>query len=427
MKIIIPILILFFLYACNNNLTSIGQDLIDNDSYVEIIKTKLNQTSTIKLDSFSTSTGYSDAYLTQVLIGKANDKVTGVTTSTPFFQVVTNITNIESYLVYDSTTFEIRGNNSIWGDTNQVQTFRLHQLKELPTISSDDYLFYSNDFAPYEETPLATTRLLPRKNRNKNYSFRVNDNLGKQLTDMLKNKDEIFAAGNTNRFLKFFRGLTIVPDESNTCIMGLLADSLLLKIHYHKGENEYTVQFRPSQIYKRYLFTNFQNQAKTPFSKLQKQTQFLPFEDAGKTAVLQGLSGYMMRVEIPASPVDDRYKTVIKAEIELNPKTNSFREIAQPASIGVYVTDKYNRLKSTLKTAAGKSVTGKLVKDPFNQEEDRYIIDITDYYNELTRDQHAETDNFLLIGLQTGMFGLSFDRLIIDEIPVLKVYYAKYE
>lgn len=427
MKIIIPILALFLFYACNNNLTSIGQDLIDNDSYVEIVKTKLNQTSTIKLDSFSTSTGYMDVSYAQVLIGKTNDKITGVTTSTPFFQVVTNITSIESYLVYDSTTFEIRGNNSIWGDTNQTQTFHLHQLKELPTITNDDYFFYSNDFAPYEPTPLATAKFLPRKNRNKNYVFKVNDKLGQQLTSMLKNKDEIFAAGNTNRFLKFFKGLTIVPDESNTCIMGLLSDSLLLKIHYHKGENQYTVQFRPSQVYKRFLFTNFENQAKAPFNKLQNQKEILPFTNAGNLAVLQGLSGYMIKVEIPATPLDERYKTIIKAEIELNPKTNSFREISQPSLIGVYVTDKYNRLKSTLKTITGKSVTGKLVKNQFNQEEDRYVIDITDYYNELTRDLHAETDNFLLIGLQTGMFGLSFDRLVIDELPVLKVYYAKYE
>ena len=50
------------LSSCNNDLTTIGQDLIYNENQIEVKTSFIEQTGTVRLDSFITSSGrYGDA------------------------------------------------------------------------------------------------------------------------------------------------------------------------------------------------------------------------------------------------------------------------------------------------------------------------------------------------------------------------------
>ena len=81
------------------------------------------------------------------------------------------------------------------------------------------------------------------------------------------------------------------------------------------------------------------------------------------------------------------------------------------------------------------------IRDSY-KEDRKYKIDITDYYNSMVSGGTGGIDPELnlLIGLQgtpvqvgtseiktfVGMNNISFQRLIIDEVPVLRIYYANY-
>ena len=57
------------LYSCNNDLTTIGQDLINNGNHIEVQTTLLKETGTIKIDSFITSSGRYGSAITEMFMG----------------------------------------------------------------------------------------------------------------------------------------------------------------------------------------------------------------------------------------------------------------------------------------------------------------------------------------------------------------------
>ena len=62
------------LYSCNNDLTTIGQDLINNGNHIEVQTTLLKETGTIKIDSFITSSGRYGSAITEMFMGRYKDQ-----------------------------------------------------------------------------------------------------------------------------------------------------------------------------------------------------------------------------------------------------------------------------------------------------------------------------------------------------------------
>ena len=65
------------LYSCNNDLTTIGQDLINNGNHIEVQTTLLKETGTIKIDSFITSSGRYGSAITEMFMGRYKDQYSG--------------------------------------------------------------------------------------------------------------------------------------------------------------------------------------------------------------------------------------------------------------------------------------------------------------------------------------------------------------
>ena len=154
MKNLVFIFCLILCWACNNDVTSIGQDLINDDSYVELVKFNIENSSTIKLDSFPTSTAKTGSELYNLIVGTIEDPITGFTATQPYFSLVPAGGDPISIIHrFDSITFNIKYNGQIWGDTNQIQTFYLHQLTELPVLDEQNDLLYNTTDTPYDATP----------------------------------------------------------------------------------------------------------------------------------------------------------------------------------------------------------------------------------------------------------------------------------
>lgn len=167
MRIVFLAGLLFALYSCNNDLNTIGDTMVPAEGYVNI-ETFDIETSTVRLDSFPTSLNILTNMLesNQLTLGKMTDKTTGVTTATPYFQLIgsgnTGIPNYDDNYVYDSLTlafpFKYDETKILAGDTATLQTYRVYRLKNFPPTDFDDPCIYSNETLPlYDpEKPLAT-------------------------------------------------------------------------------------------------------------------------------------------------------------------------------------------------------------------------------------------------------------------------------
>ena len=87
-------------------------------------------------------------------------------------------------------------------------------------------------------------------------------------------------------------------------------------------------------------------------------------------------------------------------------------------------------------------MTATLQANPDYQDSKSYVIDITDYYNSVvTSASDIDPQLNLLIGLvgvprqigynetltMVGAVATTFDRIVIDKTPILRIYYANYK
>lgn len=436
MRILLALAAALMFCSCNNDLKSIGQDLIDNGNYVEMKKFKINKTYTVKLDSFYTSAAYATGSyaINELLIGKYSDNYSGTTTAKACFQIAnTSIPSIDNTFVLDSVTFNIKFNNTIWGDTinPQLQTFELYQLEKTPYLNDKDNNLFYNTHAIDLGKKLSDLKVYPLRSNMRKAYFKLNTpdgiDLGSDLFKKMQYKDDIFKDYPWT-FINFFKGLAIVPAESNNCIFSIqaIADSLYMRFHFHKSEDESYFDIRLAQ--KEYQFNQILNQSDERLESLDSgQIKKVSFDAAGEFALMQGLCGYMIKMDLPHPPIPEQYSTIIKAEIELEPIVFRNAFIGMPSSIAVYKSNDRNELVGRLPNsiAAGTYVTGQYVTNPINSEYNRYIFDVTDYYQQLTQ-SGSTPENVNQVLLTIPNLSSSFNRAIIDVVPVLKIYYASY-
>ncbi|HAH71954.1 DUF4270 family protein [Butyricimonas virosa] len=457
MRIVFLAGLLFVLYSCNNDLNTIGDTMVPAEGYVNI-ETFDIETSTVRLDSFPTSLNILSNMLesNQLTLGKMTDKTTGVTTATPYFQLIgsgnTGIPNYDDNYVYDSLTLVFPFNAStkiLAGDTATLQTYRVYRLKNFPPTDFDDPSIYNNETLPLyaPEKPLATLSVKLEKqfftqNNNERY-FKLDDDLGRELFSLIRRQDSILDPNNALDFMRYFAGLTIVPDKDNMALLPIDGSGLSLRCHYHLDVNTGTYTFRPLAAYASggyYAFTNIEHSPSVRFSNVSWNNP-LPYSNENK-AVIQGQNGYMLKMKLPFKSDVNPYRTILKVEIVLEPKIDNFEDIPEPTTIQVFTLDKYSRISGKLTDLSGNSVFGYLETNPNYKEDRKYRIDITDYYNSMVSNGTGGIDPELnlLIGLAgspvqvgvdeintfVGANNLTFQRLIVDKTPVLRIYYANY-
>lgn len=438
MRIIIIFLLSLGIYSCTNDISSIGQNLVEEQGGVYLSSYKLTDTYTIRLDSFVTSGGglRSSTTVTPLMFGKAKDQFTGEITAIPFFQVApTSYSRLHYSSTYDSITFSCGYSGKIWGDTTQLQTLKVYHTNSLPIFDShredDNRYIYNVATLDYsEENLLGSHTFYPYIENLKDLDFRLNDSIGKALFDMIYQNNIIFYYSDPLDFIKYFHDIAIVPDDNNTCLFGIpnVADSLKITIHYHTGTSDAQYILGRSSSYNEYTFNNIVNNPEgTPYSTLKKQTEKLPFTSAKQgdaiygQAVTQGMNGFMILSRLPIFPANERNQTIVKAELVLEPQENSVTEYKPISSVYIY------KANADLTVLTDQITSGTLSYDAAIPEETNYTIDITDYYKTLCNTANAIEENYLIFSINLANEATSYDRLVIDEYPTLNVYYAIYE
>ena len=98
-----------------------------------------------------------------------------------------------------------------------------------------------------------------------------------------------------------------------------------------------------------------------------------------------------------------------------------------PESISVYKSNAENELLGALTQTSGE-VVGKLKLDQENLDASRYIIDLTEFYDKLSNSPNfpEDSDQYTHIIISVNSMAQTFDRVIIEELPTLRLYYAHY-
>lgn len=428
--------ILFLLYSCNNDLKTIGQDMIGNGNYIGEEDLNIQDIGTVRIDSFITSPGlYSSTTINQFIMGKYTDEYGGTTTAIPCFQVApTYRPSVSFNAVLDSLTLHFKYGGKIWGDTiyqPSTQKYTLYQLKKLPELDYDDYGYFYNTSKVDYENAIATTTFLPKiQNINRTY-FKIDQNLAEDLFDQMiyRDDDDIFTPNSSNvpflKFLLYFKGLAIVPDDANDCLISIsaLSDSLYMQFNYRESGVNKTLRFPISQ--REYQYNNFTTDRSARFQTLTNQEKEVSFAEAKQIALAQGLSGYMVKMILPPAPQFPIYTTIVKAELEIKPEYFKRNPIPYAKQITVYTTDDLNRITGTLKNTSTSNVVGKLVANDQATENTRYTFDVTEYYQSLAIG--APTTKGQQVLLSVPDLSLSYDYMVVREKPIVRIYYANYK
>ncbi len=434
---------LFLIYACNNDLKTIGQDMVVNGNYIEEMEIPVASVATVRLDSFITSMGRygnSSNVISKLIVGKYQDVETppqgGITTATPCFQITpASYPKIAANAVLDSTTFHISYAGNMWGDTifeRKEQILRLYQLKKLPEFDYERGGFFYNNTPIELDSCIAENKLIPTVSGINNSYFRIDDTLAHDLFERIRYKrtDDIYEMSNSSefaflKFLEYFKGLAIVPDSNNTCLFSIKAkaDSLYLQFNYRENTTIKKLRFPLAQLNMQFnLFET--NRQGTPFESLEDDTCTVSLDKA-KKAITQGLAGYMVKLELPKVPKNQVYSTIIKAQMEVNVQYIEKLPLGFPPYITVYTTDELNRITGRLANNSDSPVNGLLQINQTNPNKSMFVFDMTEYYQRQTINSTSQKGQQVL--LSVPYMNLSYDQMIVTETPVVRFYYANYK
>lgn len=442
--ILIPIIgLLCIVHACTNDLTTIGQEIIGNsDSYIGEESFRVTRTATIKADSFTTSSGYTNSYIDKLVMGRYYDSHSNLTVAIPCFQIAPQyVPDLKSNAILDSVTFNFTYAGNMWGDTlygdYKRQKYYLYQLKELPELNYDDQFFFYNTKKVDTASIIGTTTFYPLVGNMADAYFKIDKSIGdvlfQKMIDREDQDNDIYNPQVSDNipyynFLHYFKGLAIVADENNDCMMTIhaLSDSLYLEFHYTIGGEEQSLKFPLAQ--RELQYNRIINNPPPALTILEDPEEEVLFDTV--RSFTQGMCGYMVKFTLPEAPGFDQYTTIIKAQLEIKPEFMRNNPIAPPPFIWVYTTNDRNELTGSLFNNSNSQVAGVLVEDEIDSDNTRYIFDMTEYYQRMSDSPPTAERQQVLLSVPNDGFsstGISFDQMVVREIPTLKVQYAKYK
>ncbi len=409
----------------------VGSSFIENDIQVRIIDTFSIKTGTFKLDSLITSN------TNRILLGTVIDHDFGHLTAQSYFQVENSNFSIDHNAVYDSIGFVLNYDRYYYGDTTQVQTYRIHRLLETVKPHEGD-AFYNTSRLDYVSESLGEITFVPRPNRDTDSLYiPMSDELGKEIFNKILDND----INNSDDFTQFFKGLTIIPNTSlNSHVLGFNVSTVTnteknssMRLFYtvddgDSEDNSYYIDFTISSSGSQF------NAIKTDLSSstlgdFEDAETIISGNDTDNLIFSQAGTGISSRIEIPSIKRLKEFSdvgTALSAELTFSPLKGSYNN-NKPLkdSLSVFIIDHKNRILNQLTNINGDASYAVL-----NQNDDEfdsqtyYSIDLDRYVEEILNSTYDL--NYALM-IQFIDYDKTVNSVVIDNNEMkLTVNYLNY-
>jgi len=366
------------LLSCNDDNTSfeVGKEFLDSDTNVFEVDTLTLKTATIISDSLITSS------TTRILVGALQDNDFGNLTAQSYFSVDSDTYSLDKEAVFDSIALVLFYDRYSYGDTTQVQTYKIHQITDIFEPTDDDDSFYNTSSLPYSDEILGQQSFIPYPNKKDSINIPLNYSFGKNIFDKIVD-DEITE---TNDLVKEFRGITIKADPDSNNVLGFTystynSGSTGIRMYYTLNDdddsenNQYYLEFR--LVGGNYVFNNItSDKSNTAISSLTDSEDILSSTETENKIYVQSGTGISMRIEMPTLTNLNELEnngTSLAANLKIYPDYSSYDDINLIDSLAVYIIDQKNRKIAQLYSLSGNAVYAKL-----NSEENEF--DANTYY-----------------------------------------------
>ena len=243
----------FSLFATFSLSAALFLSSCDKDMAISLKNENLNNLNVTAIDSLTAVVNtiqmpnIPTAATGSLLVGKVTQPAIGsLSVSTSFRLSPAGITkDFPANSTFDSLNLVIRPNSNryAYGDTSKFQKFTVHRLtqaletttlKPSPVgVSFPIYYPGANIFADqkfkYDADELGSIRFRPHMHKIDSLNIRLDDGLGEEFFQKIKNSDVAF--NSASNFADYVKGLTIVPDASNTAMVGF-KDTLQVTLNY---------------------------------------------------------------------------------------------------------------------------------------------------------------------------------------------------
>lgn len=436
--------VVLFVSACRKG-DQIGLPKNENPISMEMTDTVTVIASTYLLDSLPSSNSGS------ILLGQVEDPDFGKTRLSSYLQIgipAFNNGSIPDDALFDSLNLVLKYNKYVYGDTNEVQKFSVHQLskriklikveqavepEERPIFVKEEAL-YSTSKIDYDPLPLAELSVLPKPFSSDTLSIPLRKSLGQELFKMLLNKDSRL---NVNEdFLNYFKGLALITGNTGKSVLGFDAEKLKMVLYYHyKGADGFpkkgSVQFNLND--KQYQFNHIDaDRNKTKLQALNYHSRELSAEATNKELFVQAGTGIVTKLSLPGltSFLQQPGIGVNDAELVIETESSSYKVFKAPRELNLFISNSANTPTQVLTNTDGKSI--QMAKfQPGNDagSKAKYIFSLAGYIDAIRKGKYKKTS--LMLSLPFDPLTKTVDRLHITNGESirsikLKIFYTKF-
>ena len=386
-----------------------------------------------------------------MLAGSYNDPVFGLTRAQAFMQYRARDLNtrIATSAIFDSVVFQMQVDFYCYGSGGSTaQTFGVHELADTLSIGQN---YFSNSIIPIVATPLgSSTREVNRvfftqefddadKDSIITVKIKLSNDFGQRLFDAVDPDDINYT--DFDLFKIAFKGLAIVPTQSDKILGFKHNENSSLTLYYHEGVDAKTLPFNFTQGV---TFSKIQSDRNS--TELSGVNKFHTDFDPGLKRYIQGGSSIITKLDFSKFySYTDTIPTMIinSAELEIT-NVESSADLPVPKQLSISLLNANNRFRvleskdSTEYFAFNSTVLAGENGNFFATEDDRQLFTMaysstnnvyngfpTFFFQKLAE---LKPKKYLYWALRPSnpSPGKSVDRLVFPKDKItLKIYYTQ--
>ena len=414
----VVVIMIFFLSfaACKKVDINFGSQVLDNN-YTQIIKvdTITPSLTTVFTDSFVTS-GSGVA-----LAGIYKDPAFGLVTAKSYFELAPpKDTSLPNDISFDSLTLILKLNKTYYGDTAKSIHLNVYQLADNIFPPNNGSVFYNNSSVRLSSESIGEKDVVLSPVKTDSIVIRLSQSLGQELFDLLKAGDSRLK--NNEKFINYFRGLSIVPSGDDALVFGF-KDSISMRLHYTiPGLVKQTKVRLFNLINNGHQFNNIHIVRSGALANIPSNKKEINSTTTNNTAFVQSITGTVAKISFPS--IKDilqipGYVKILQAQLIIKPVLGSYDMFFPlPNQLRLSRTDNNNKIGTDLlaSSSSGSATTqnGNLIIDNIFRENTAYNYDVTDYLSALVRVSVNNQDG-LLASQPAPAFSTTFNRLLIGN------------